>query len=303
MTGIIVKGDFPTNTIKGYVTKYYGEYDMLDAQWKPMFEVGDSDRAFELEVLTDNFTVIPAKPESTNITYQSGQERHNQQYNHTSFGSGFQITREAKDDGKELDLVTKYTRQLGEAAKRTNEINGANIMNRGFDSSYTGGDGVELYTTAHPVLKGTQANTLATQAALSEASLEDLCILVKKMKSFEGNFASIQTETLCVPSALEFEAERILNTVARVATANNDLNAIKRLGKFPKGFSVNQYLDSDNRFFIKTSAQDGMKMFDRTAPEFSMDSAFDAEVSKYKIFFRNSFGWTDFRGTVASGNF
>ena len=34
-----------------------------------------------------------------------------------------------------------------------------------------------------------------------------------------------------------------------------------------------------------------------------MDSAFDAEVSKYKIFFRNSFGWTDFRGSVACGNF
>ena len=303
MTGIIVKGNFPTNTIKSYVTKYYGEYDMLDAQWKAMFEVSSSDRAFELEALTDNFTVIPAKPESTNITYQSGQERFNTTYNHTSFGGGFQISKEAKDDGKELDLITKYTRQLGDAAKRTNEINGANVMNRGFDSSYTGGDGVELYTTAHPVNSGTQSNTLATQAALSEASLEDLCILVKKMKDYNGNFASIKTDALCIPPALEFEAERILNSVARVATANNDLNALRASGKFPKGFSVNQYLDSDNRFFIKTSAQNGMKMFDRTPPEFSMDSAFDAEVSKYKIFFRNSFGWTDFRGTVASGNF
>ena len=108
MTGIIVKGNFPTNTIKGYVTKYYGEYDMLDAQWKPMFEVSSSDRAFELEALTDNFTVIPAKPESTNITYQSGQERFNTTYNHTSFGGGFQISKEAKDDGKELDLAIPH---------------------------------------------------------------------------------------------------------------------------------------------------------------------------------------------------
>jgi len=108
---------------------------------------------------------------------------------------------------------------------------------------------------------------------------------------------------LCIPPALEFEAERILYSELRVATANNDLNAIKRMGKFPKGVVVNQYLDSDNRFFIKTDAPEGMTMFDRTSPEFSMDSAFDAEVSKYKIFFRNSFGWTDFRGTMANGNF
>jgi hypothetical protein len=303
MTGIIVKGSFPTNTIKGYVTKYYGEYDMHDAQWKPMFEVKSSDRAFELEALTDNLTIIPAKPESTNITFQSGQERFNTTYNHTSFGGGFQISREAKSDGKELDLVQKYTRQLGDAAKRTNEINGANIMNRGFDATYKGGDNVELYTTLHPVNSGFQANTLTNQAALSEATLEDLCILVNKTKDYNGNFTAIKTDVLCIPPALEFEAERILNSVARVATANNDLNALRATSKFPKGFCVNQYLDSDNRYFIKTSAPEGMKMFDRESPEFSMDSAFDAEVSKYKIFFRNSFGWTDFRGTVASGNF
>jgi hypothetical protein len=303
MTGIIVKGNFPTNTIKNYATTFYGEYKMDEAQYAPMFEKLSSDRAFELDVLTDNFTVIPAKPEASNITYQSGQQRFTTQYNHTSFGGGFQISKEAKDDGKELDVMAKYMRQLGDAAKRTNEINAANILNRGFDSNYVGGDGVELYSTAHAVEFGTQANTLTTQASLSEASLEDLCILVKKSKDFNGSFASLKTEFLMVPPELEFEAERILNSVARVATANNDLNAIKAIGKFPKGFAVNQYLDSANRFFIKTDALDGLKMYDRTSPEFSMDSSFDAEVSKYKIFFRNAFGFTDFRGTVASGNF
>ena len=303
MTGIIVKGNFPTNTIKGYATKFYGEYNMDDAQWAPMFEKLSSERAFELDVLTDNFTVIPGKPEGSNITYQSGQQRFTTTYNHTSFGGGFQISKEAKDDGKELDVMKKYMRQLGDAAKRTNEVNGANILNRGFDSNYVGGDLVELFSTAHAVESGTQANTLATQAALSEASLEDLCILVKKTKDFNGNFASLNTQSLMVPPALQFEAERILNSAARVATANNDLNAIRAMGKFPKGFTVNQYFDSDNRFVIKTNAQDGLKFYDRTPPEFSMDGSFDAEVSKYKIFFRNAFGWTDFRGAVASGNF
>ena len=209
MTGIIVKGNFPTNTIKGYASKFYGEYDMYDAQWAPIFEKLSSDRAFELDVLTDNFTVIPSKPESTNITYQSGQQRFTTQYNHTSFGGGFQISKEARDDSKELDVMAKYMRQLGDAAKRTNEVNGANVLNRGFDSGFTGGDGVELFTTAHPVNSGTQANTLTNQVALSEASLEDLCILVNQMKDYNGNFASLRTTGLCIPPALQFEAERI----------------------------------------------------------------------------------------------
>lgn len=303
MSGIIVKGNFPTNTIKNYVTKYYGAYDMGDAQWVQIFKQESSDRPFELEQLVDNFTVIPAKPEATNITYQSAQARFTTTYNHTSFGGGFQISKEAKDDGKELDLVMRYTKQLGDAAKRTNEIRGANVLNNGFDSNYVGGDGVQLYATTHPVISGTQANTLANQVSFSEASLEDLCILVRKMKDFNGNFAAINTGKLILPPTLEFEAERVLNSVARVATADNDLNAIRARGKFPQGFVINQYLDSDNAYFITTSADNGLTYFNRTSPEFSMDSAFDAEVSKYKIFFRNSFGWTDFRGSVACGNF
>ena len=303
MTGIIVKGNFPSNTIANYVTKFYGEYDMGEEQWRELFPNQDSsDRAFELHQLTDNFTVVPQKPEATDITYQSASQQFPTFYNHTSFGSGFQISKEAKDDGKELDLMKKYMGELADAGKRTNEIRGANVYNRAFDSSYVGGDGVQLVATTHPTKTGNQSNTLVNQAPLSEASLEDLCILVKRMRDYNGNRIALPTSKLIVPPELEFEAERILNSVARVATANNDLNALRARGKFPKGFYVNSYLDSTTKFFIQTDAKTGLFYFDRTAPEFSMDSAFDAEVSKYKIFFRNSFGWTDWRGLVASGN-
>lgn len=304
MTGIIVKGNFPSNTIKTYVTKFYGGYDMGEQQWRELFPNQESsDRAFELHQLTDNFTVVPAKPEATDIEYQSASQQFPTFYNHTSFGSGFQISKEAKDDGKEIDLMKKYMGELADAGKRTNEIRGANVYNRAFSSTYnTGGDGVQLIATTHPTKAGNQANTLTNQVTLSEASLEDLCILVKRMRDYNGNRISLKTEKLVIPPELEFEAERILNSVARVATANNDLNALRARGKFPKGFVVNQYLTSTKAFFIQTDARDGLFYFDRTSPEFSMDSAFDAEVSKYKIFFRNSFGWTDWRGLVGSGN-
>lgn len=302
MSNIIVKGNFPTNTIKNYATKFYGELDMGPSQWEPLFEKLSSDRAFELDVLTDNLTVIPAKAESSNIKYQSASQQFTTTYNHNSFGGGFQISREAKDDGKEIDLMKKYMGQLATAGNRTNEYQGANVYNRAYNSSYVGGDGVELLSTAHPTAIGNQANTLANQVALSEAALEDLNVLALDMKDYNGNIANINTKKLIVPTALKHEAERILRSPLRVGTANNDLNAIMSLGDFPEGFVCNKYLTSTTQYYIMTDCPDGMKYFDRTAPEFSMDSAFDAEVSKYKIFFRNVFGWTDFRGLVGSGN-
>lgn len=301
MANIIVKGNFPTNTIKNYATKFYGKLDMGPSQWEPLFEKLSSDRSFELDVLTDNFTVIPAKAEASNISYQSASQQFTTTYNHNSFGGGFQISKEAKDDGKEIDLMKKYMGQLATAAKRTNEYQGANIFNRAFNSSYVGGDNKELIATDHPTATGSQANTLANQVAMSESALEDLNVLALDMKDYNGNIANISTKTLVVPTALKHEAERILKTRLRPNTANNDLNAINSLNDYDS-YVVNKYLTSTTAFFSITDCPDGLKYFERTAPEFSMDSAFDAEVSKYKIFFRNSFLWTDFRGIVGSGN-
>jgi len=302
MSNIIIKGDFPSNTIKNYVTKFYGELDMGASQWEALFEKGTSDRASETEVLTDNFTVIPAKPEASNITYQSASQQFATIYNHDSFSGGFQISREAKDDGKEIDLMKKYMAGLATAGQRTNEFRGANIFNRAYNSAYIGGDGKQLISLSHPTKSGDQANTLPNQVAMSEASLEDLNVLALNMKDYNGNIANISTRKLVVPTALKHEAERILRSPLRVSTANNDLNAIMTLGDFPEGFVVNKYLTSSTMFYVLTDCPDGLKYFERTAPTFSSDKSFEAEVSKYKIFFRNSFLWTDFRGIVGCGN-
>ena len=301
MSNIIVKGNFPTNLIKGYATKFYGELDMGENHYLKLFEELSSDRAFELDVLTDNFTVIPVKPEAQNITYQSASQQFTTTYNHTSFGGGFQISKEAKDDGKEMDLMKKYMRNLGFAGKRTNEIRGANVYLRAYNSAYLGGDGVQLIATTHPTKAGNQANTLANQIAMSEAALEDLTKLVYKAKDYNGNIAQIRTKALVVGPNLYHEATRQASTPLRVSTANNDINAMKYLGDIPEVI-MNPYFESSNLYYFITDCTDGLKYFNRTSPEFSMDSQFDAEVSKYKIFFRNTFYWTDWRGVYGSGN-
>jgi hypothetical protein len=302
--GILINtGSFTSYTIRDLVSTTVGDYQMPPLQYTEIFKEETSDKSFEMDNLVDNFTVAVAKPAGQATQYTSGQQRYSTFYNHQTFGLGFEVTMEAKQDLKEIDVVTRYTKQLMNASRRNQEYRGANILNRAFNSSYVGGDNVELCSLSHPTAIGNQANTLANQAGLSEASLEDMCILVNNFKDYNGNVANLRTKKLVIPTSQEFEAERILNSVARVATANNDLNAMRARGKFPEGFTVNKYLDSTNRFFILTDAEDGLKHFNRMSPEISQDAAFDTWVDKYKIIFRDSFGWSQWLGAAGCGNF
>lgn len=299
MAGIIVKGNIP-KALKPGVDKFWGEYDMVPMQWEALFDKFTNDEAYVEDVLVPGFGLAPVKDETSGVTYTSNEQQYITRYNHISYALGFQVSREARDDMKEYDIVMKNTRHLGEALLRTKETVGANVYNRAFNSTYTYGDGSELITSTHTTQAGNQSNVLSVAAPLSEASLEDMLIQISDAKDHKGNFIGLKGQKLIVPTALQFEAERILKTNLRPETANNDINAMKNMGLLPEGIAVNQYLTSTSAFFIRTNAVDGLKFFERTSPEFSQDADFDAEVHKYKIYSRCSFGATDWRGVYGT---
>lgn len=301
--GLITLGQFPSFTIGKLVTKAVNGANMPPPEYMSIFDEKTSNREFEMVTLVDNFTVAAAKPQGQATQYVSASQRYSTFYNHQTFALGFEISMEAKQDQKDIELTQRYTKQLMEASRRNQEYRGANVVNRGFNTNYVGGDGKPLFSLTHPTAIGNQANTLANQAAFSEAAIEDLCNLANNLKDYQGNPIAPQTQSLHIPVALQFEAERVLNSVARSGTADNDINANRSLGKFPKGIFVGHYYDSDNRFMIKTNVEDGLTHFNRMNPTLSQDNAFDIEVDKVKVVFRDSFGWSQWLGAVATGNF
>ena len=145
----------------------------------------------------------------------------------------------------------------------------------------------------HPNFSGgTWSNLLSTAADLSEAALEQACIDIMKYTNDRGLRISVMPETLIIPVDTLFEAKRILGSDGRVSTADNDLNALKSMGKFTK-VVVNHYLTDTNAWFIRTNVQNGMKLFERRSMDFGIDNDFDTENAKYKASERYVFGWTD----------
>ncbi len=182
---------------------------------------------------------------------------------------------------------------------QTRENVGANVYNRAFNSSYVGGDGKELLATDHPSLAGDQSNELATAADLSEASLEDLTIQIMDAKNSKGLKISLQPKCLIVPTALIYDAQRILKSTLQTGSANNDINAIGSMSVIPD-VAVNNYLTDNDAFYIRTNAPSGMCWYDRNAVEFSKDEDFDTDNAKAKAYMRFVPFYGDWRGLFGS---
>jgi phage major head subunit gpT-like protein len=216
------------------------------------------------------------------------------------YGLGFIITREMVEDDLYGQISKKKASALARSARHTKEIILANIYNRAFNSSYTGGDGKELLATDHPnITGGTYSNELTTAANLSEAALEQACIDIRKYTDDRGLRIAVMPKKLILPVDLEFEAHRILRSDGRVGTALNDPNALKDMGKFGS-VVLNNYLTSTTAWFIRTDVEDGMKYFQRRGMEFTTDNDWSTENAMFKVTERYSGGWSDPKGLFGS---
>ena len=278
------------------VNSWYGQaYGEHKVEYTDLFDTSSSRKAFEEDMGTSMFGLAAVKPEGASITYDSAQQGYLTRYTHVTYGLGFIITREMVDDDLYDVIGKKRAQGLAFSMRQTKELVAANVYNNAF-GTFTVADGKSLLDTDHPNVAGSLWDNITTAATLSEAALEDLSILIMGAKNDRGLNVALMGESLIIPPDLVFEADRILNSPLRVGTADNDLNALKNMGKFPGGVKVNHYLTDTNAYFIRTNCPDGMKHFQRRADDFTMDNDFDTDNAKYKATGRYSFGCTDPRG-------
>jgi len=291
---IINTGSFSKALWPG-INAWYGKaYDEFPVEWTDLFDRYTSRKAYEEDVGITSFGLAQVKPEGQGIQYDTERQGFITRYTHIVYALGFIITKEMFDDDQYDVVGERRARGLAFSMRQTKETIAANVYNRAFNASYTGGDGVSLINSAHPnVAGGTWSNTLSAAANLSEASLEQACINIAKYTNDAGLKIQVMPKCLIIPVDLQFEAERIMKSQYRVGTANNDISALISLGKFPDGIKMNHYLTSTKAWFVRTNTPDGMKYFEREGDSFAEDSDFDTSNAKFKAQGRYSFGWTD----------
>jgi len=277
------------------------QYKTYDQEHEEIYETETSERSFEEETKLSGFSAAPVKNEGSALAYDNAQEAWTARYNHETIALGFSLTEEAIEDNLYDSLSARYTKGLARAMAYTKQVKAAAVINNGFASNYVGGDGVSLFSTAHPLTNGgTNSNRPTTAADLNETSLEAAVIQIAAWTDERGLLIAAKPKKLIVPPALMFVATRLLETSLRVGTTDNDINALKNNGSIPGGYAVNHYLTDTNGWYLTTDVPNGMKHFVRTPLSNGMDGDFDTGNVRYKSRERYSFGWSDPLGMFGS---
>ena len=277
------------------------EYARYGEEHKEIYETESSERSFEEETKLSGFSAAPVKNEGSAIRYDNAQEAWTARYNHETIALGFSLTEEAIEDNLYDSLSARYTKALARGMAYTKQVKAAAVLNNGFSSAYAGGDGVALFSTAHPLISGgTNSNTPTVQSDLNETSLENAVIQIAAWTDERGLLIAARPKKLIVPPALQFVATRLLETSLRVGTTDNDINALKNNGSIPEGWTINHFLTDANGWYLTTDVPNGMKHFERMQMSTSMDGDFDTGNVRYKARERYSFGYSDPLGMYAS---
>ena len=274
-----------------------GVYDQRKDEWKQVFtEIDGVPRNYHEEPVMYNFGAAPELPDGDPVAYQAGGVLFVQRYLYKVYGSAYALTKVLVEDGDHVRLGSIFSRALAQALIETKETKCANILNRAFNSSYKGGDGVELVSNAHPVVSGTQSNLLTTSAALSQTSLEQMLIQIRSAQDNNGKKIRLNPEKLVVAPANVFQAEVLVKSVLRAGTTNNDINPVKSMGLITSDTATLSRLTAPTAWFVKTDEQKALQVVMRRRLEKSMEGDFETDSVRYKATERYEAGWTNFRG-------
>jgi|TARA_X000001382_G_scaffold127098_2_gene114526 hypothetical protein len=303
----INRGNIAKQLLPGLNAIFGMEYGSIEDEHVPLFEVENSDRAFEEEVLFTGFGEAPTKSEGAAVQFDSATESFTSRYSHETVALAFAVTEEAMEDNLYDTFAKVRARGLARAMAATKQVKAANVFNNGFNATFAGGDGQPFFSNSHPIITGGVQDNLLAASDLSEATVETAMIAIQETKDDRNILIGSRAESLHIPPALQFTTEKILastlstqigvnpTTAANGATNLNDVNALRSMSMLPGGYFINHRFTDANNYFFKTDVPNGAKMFVRAPLATKMEPDFDTGNLRFKARERYSFGFSDWR--------
>ena len=277
------------------------EYGEVNNEHEPLYDVENSDRAFEEEVLFTGFGQAPVKGEGASVVYDDASESFTARYTAETIALAFAVTEEAMEDNLYDTFAKLRAKGLARAMANTKQVKAAATFNNAFAASGVNlGDGKTLCASDHPTVgDGDQSNLIAA-SDLAQATLETALTNIQKVKDDRGILIGASALSLHIPVDSWNIADVLLNTPGKVSSADNDINVVRHMGMVPNGFYVNRRFTDTTSWYVKTDVPNGTKMFVRTPLQTKMEPDFDTGNLRFKARERYSFGVSDWRGWFGS---
>lgn len=292
----VSSSDFGNLLEPGLKVVYGDDYRQHPEVYSKIFETLPSTKAFEETLSISATGQVPEKPQGSSILFVNPKQNWLHRLTHVTYGLGYIVTRELYEDDQ-YNKIKSYTKSLAKSVRDTIETLAANILNRAFNSSYTGGDGLELCSTVHLLGQGgTYANELSTPADLTATSLEQALIDIGDMEDDAGLLMNANPKKLIVPKELSWTASKLLKSTLDPESANNSVNPAHNI----MPYVVWNFLTDPDAWFILTDVSEGLKFYWRRYPEYTQDNESTTENAMFKTTFRCIAGWDDPRQIFGS---
>jgi len=262
-------------------------FETREDEWKQVFkEKQGIPRAYHEFPVGYGFPALPEIPDGSAIQYNSMGIAFVQRVVYKVYGGAFALTKVLVEDGDHIRIGQIGAEHLAKAYIETEETLCANILNRAFNSSYPGGDGVALCASNHPSIVGpAYSNLLSTPAALSQTSLEQALIQTRNAYDYTNKRIRLKPLKIITGPSNVMNAEVLLKAVLRAGTANNDPNPVNTMKMLPEGQANLSRITSTTSWFIQTDAggSPGFVMMTRRKEEKRMEGDFETNSSRFAL--------------------
>lgn len=289
----LATGNFAELLWPGIKQRWGTAYNDYEPLYSKIFEVKESTLRFEKEQGVTGLGLASVKNEGSPIPYSDPFQGYQKEYNNITYAIGTTVTREMYEDDQ-YNYIREAPDWLARSMRQTEETIGFNHLNRAFNASFLGADGVSLCNASHPLVGGgTYRNQLSTASDLTQTSLETAIQDLMDFVDEQSLKIRVTPKCLVVPTALNFTARKLLESDYTVGSADNDVNPVT--GLFTD-LIVSPYLTDADAWFIVTDIPHGLTWYNRRASEIVRDNEFDTQNLKFASTKRFSSGWTDPRG-------
>lgn len=266
-----------------------------------LFTKEDSDeKGFYEAVTLSGMGEAALKGEGSAISYDTMDQESNTRWAIHTYVKAARLTMESIEDNVYQNILPMYAKEIAQSLVYTKDEKRAEILNNGITSGEVGPDGEVLLSTSHPLQAGgVSANRAGTDADFSEDALEQMIILIDGFLNPNGLKSMYNAKYLVVPSALQFEACRVLDSKLRPGSANNDINAINHKG-IVEDYLVWKRLSDTDSWFVTTDAENCLVEVSRKGLQSRQDVdmyTYDTIVSIYE---RYRMLFNDWRGIAGS---
>lgn len=271
---------------------FFEAYDEIPEQYPRYYNVNNSKKAKETDQHVSGLAIV--QPFTGVVQYDDLMLGDSVEYTHAEWAGGMQVERKLVDD-EQYNVIENRAKALAHDTRAAVEEQAAKTLNDGF--TVNGYDGVPLFANNHPLRKaGTNTGDNLTTGPLTDANLKNARILMRQTVDDAGRKAQFVGNNLIVPVELEYTALEITQSTQKAGTADNDINTLR--GRVD--VTVLDYLTSPTAWFLQDRQRHQLNFFWRVKPEYKGEENFDTLVAKYRVYFRFSRGYSDWRGIVGS---